>query len=696
MDNPLRFIYQFVDNILQLVKKQSIINSTLRSREVVTDQKNSQQIIKQQFSIFKGIYESIKSPVFSVDEAFKYTSFNKAHAGVMKLIYNADIELYHDILEYITVKEDRDKTNLNLTKALNGEHLVEDVLSGEEQQTRLYFEVTYDPIYNEDNKIVGVVVMAMDITKRKHAEDALKLSERRLTDIINFLPDATFAIDRDGKVIAWNRAIEEMTGVAANEILDKNDHEYGIPFYGEKRPILIDLVFNDNAEIRNKYPCIQKKEDKFIAEIHIQRLYGGKGAYLWFIASPLYDIKGNVIGAIESIRDITERIQVERELQRVNKLQSLILNNSTVGIAFVRNRIFEWLNPRMSELFRIEMNQLQGTSTRIIYPNDDAYKRVGDELYPLLALGKKAALEIEMQRGNGSLFWCRLEGNALDPSRPQDGSIWIWEDISERKKAEEEIQKLNQTLEQRVAERTAELAIAKERAESADRLKSAFLATMSHELRTPLNSIIGFTGMLLQELPGPLNSEQKKQLGMTRKSARHLLSLINDILDLSKIEAGQLNLSSDKFKISDVIQNVLDLLKPSAQSKNLLLTASIDPNLTEIVSDKFRVQQVVINLVNNALKFTNRGSVHVEAFQKDQKVIIKVTDTGIGIEPNQIDSLFKPFFQVDSNITRKHEGTGLGLSICKKLMTLLGGTIYVESEFEKGSIFTIELPLKNN
>ena len=147
----------------------------------------------------------------------------------------------------------------------------------------------------------------------------------------------------------------------------------------------------------------------------------------------------------------------------------------------------------------------------------------------------------------------------------------------------------------------------------ADHLKSAFLATMSHELRTPLNSIIGFTGMLIQELLA-LNDEQKKQLRMTQKSGRHLLSLINDILDLSKIEAGQLNLSTGKFKISEVIQNVLDLSRPFAQSKSLILTANVDPELPEIVSDQFRVQQVVINLVNNAIKFTEAGLVEVEAF----------------------------------------------------------------------------------
>ena len=194
-----------------------------------------------------------------------------------------------------------------------------------------------------------------------------------------------------------------------------------------------------------------------------------------------------------------------------------------------------------------------------------------------------------------------------------------------RKKTEIELQEYQENLENIVKERTAELEIAKERAESADQLKSAFLATMSHELRTPLNSIIGFTGMLLQELPGPINAEQRKQLGMTQKSGRHLLSLINDILDLSKIEAGQLNLSVDTFKISDVIQNVMDLSKPFADSKSLQLLATIDPDIHEIVNDKFRVQQVLLNLVNNALKFTDCGLVKVEAIELGNNLQVKGT-----------------------------------------------------------------------
>ncbi|MFQ5593448.1 MAG: GAF domain-containing protein [Anaerolineae bacterium] len=232
-----------------------------------------------------------------------------------------------------------------------------------------------------------------------------------------------------------------------------------------------------------------------------------------------------------------------------------------------------------------------------------------------------------------------------------------------------------------------------EAAQEADRLKSAFLSTMSHELRTPLNSIIGFTGIMLQGLAGPLNNEQTKQLGMVQSSARHLLDLINDVLDISKIEAGQLELASEPFDMRETIEKVVRAAIPLAEKKGLALIAEVAPEVGQIVSDRRRVEQILINLINNAVKFTEAGEVRVECEVSDGQLVTRVVDTGIGVEPEDTPRLFEPFRQLDGGLTRRHEGTGLGLSICKRLVEMLGGEIWAESEGEgEGSTFAFTLP----
>jgi len=294
-------------------------------------------------------------------------------------------------------------------------------------------------------------------------------------------------------------------------------------------------------------------------------------------------------------------------------------------------------------------------------------------------------------------------------------------DATERKRAEAELERHRLHLEELVAARTAELGqktadlersqaalrglledvsranreleAANARLQEVDRLKSLFIASMSHELRTPLNSIIGFTGILLQGLAGSLNDEQRKQLGMVKGSSEHLLSLITDIIDLSKVEAGKLSLAAEDVDLVRLARDVVDSLGPAAARAGLALALEA-PESLRVVSDRSRVRQVLVNLVGNAVKFTERGTVTVVLERRDGSARVAVRDTGPGIRAEDMGKLFQFFSRVTASGLPAREGTGLGLYLSRKLVTLLGGEIGVESEPGHGSEFAFTLPVE--
>jgi len=233
----------------------------------------------------------------------------------------------------------------------------------------------------------------------------------------------------------------------------------------------------------------------------------------------------------------------------------------------------------------------------------------------------------------------------------------------------------------------------------ASRMKSAFIANMSHELRTPLNAIIGFTGALLMKLPGPLTTEQDKQLNTIRSSARHLLSLINDILDVAKIEAGKVTLSLEHIACQALIEEVAETLRPLAQQKGLELSVELAPQPITVETDRRALTQILINLANNAIKFTERGAVRISLSQRsddDGQLLTEfaVADSGAGIKEEDQAKLFQAFSQLDSTSTRHAEGAGLGLYLCQNLANVIGGVLFFKSDFGHGSTFTLALKSK--
>ena len=385
------------------------------------------------------------------------------------------------------------------------------------------------------------------------------------------------------------------------------------------------------------------------------------------------------------------------EQRRADERMRLVVEAAPNALVMVdREGRIMLVNAQAERVFGYSRDELIGQLVERLLPH--GYRAA----HPQRRAGYLAHPQTRLMGAGRDLFGLRKDGSevpveiGLNPLVTREGAFVLASiiDITERKRTEDLLRTRNE-----------ELRLATERAEAADRIKSAFLATMSHELRTPLNSIIGFTGILLQELAGPLNPEQNKQLDMVRSSARHLLALINDVLDISKIEAGQLEVVAEPFDVRTSVAKIAGIVAPLAEKKGLALRTQLAGKLGEVASDKRRVEQILLNLLNNAIKFTDRGEValavdEVPDFKSpggtsaQPAVRLRVSDTGIGIKSEDMATLFRPFRQIDSGLSRNHEGTGLGLAICRGLADLMGAEIRAESEWGKGSVFTFTVPVK--
>ena len=527
---------------------------------------------------------------------------------------------------------------------------------------------------------------------RRQAEQALRNEQLFSDTMIESMPGILYFYDATGRFLRWNRNFESVSGYSSSEIARMHPLDF---FVGEERTRVETRI----AEVLEKGES--SVEAAFVAK-------DGRATPYFFTGKRIEFEKMTCLVGVGI--DISKRKHAEERLtESERKYRELVEQANSIILRWNAEGRITLLNEFGQRFFGYSSEEILGC--HVIGTIVPATESTGNDLRRLIEQISADPIAYEQSvnenmRRTGERVWIAWTNRLV---RDSLGSIVeilsVGTDITARRKAETALRVLNDTLERRVAARTVDLQMATERAEAADRIKSAFLATMSHELRTPLNSIIGFTGIMIQGLAGPLNQEQNKQLGMVRTSARHLLALVNDVLDISKIEAGQLDVSHELFDVRESVDKVIALVTPLAQKKGLALRIESAAALGKAESDERRFEQVLLNLLSNAIKFTERGEVVLTAelvadFQSDHSaskrsaVRLHVSDTGMGIKPEDLPALFQPFRQIDTGLARNHEGTGLGLAICRRLANLMGGDITVESVWEKGSTFSVTLPLK--
>jgi PAS domain S-box-containing protein len=415
----------------------------------------------------------------------------------------------------------------------------------------------------------------------------------------------------------------------------------------------------------------------------------------------IYDENDRYLGNAASILDITERKQAEIELEGHREHLEELVEERTRKLAESEKKyadlyenapdMFASIDAKTGKIMQCNQTFLNKTN----YSKDEL---IGQPIYYIYhpdCLGKaKASFEQFKTSGavqNAELKIKRKDGTALEvilnvtAIRDENGkpiySRSIWVDISVRKEAERRVLEAKETLE-----------MANERLKELDRLKSMFIGSMSHEFRTPLNSIIGFTGILLMEMVGKLEPKQKDFLKRANQSAKHLLSLITDIIDISKIEAGKIDTFNSQFVLGEVIDEAVDNIEPMRNKKGLDLHVNVPDNF-EIHNDRKRVYQCILNFLSNSIKYSEKGWVSISARQLNEEVEIVVEDTGIGIAEKDIPNIFQPFERLNSSLRNKELGTGLGLYLTKKMASeILGGSVKVESQLGVGSKFSLYLP----
>jgi PAS domain S-box-containing protein len=515
-----------------------------------------------------------------------------------------------------------------------------------------------------------------------------------LANVIEFLPDATFVIDRDKRIVAWNHACEVMTGVKKEALLGQSDYAYAEPFFGERRPILIDLLDMTSPEVEAFYKYVQRKGDVVYAESFIPRLRNGQGAYLWGEAAPLFDQAGQRCGAIEVIRDITEQKGVEQALRESErKYRELVEHANSIILHWTRDGRVIFLNEFGQRFFGYSEPEIRGRHViGTIVPETESS---GRDLRPLMDEICKNPTAFEQNvnenmRRNGEHVWIAWTNKVvLDQQGQVTEILSIGLDITERKRAEEALHQLNLELEQRVGQRTAELNATNEQLRAKNGELKGFAYTVSHDLKAPLRGIAGYASELDRKHRAGLSDRAHFCLTQILTATSHLDHLIEDLLRYSRLEAE--TPSPTEVNLPNLVETILRDRQLEIAEHHI--EVAVDIPFSTLWTWERGLAQVLTNLIDNAIKYSRQSSpprLRITAAAIDRAWRLSVCDNGIGFDMKYHDRIFGLFNRLVR--MEEFEGTGAGLAIVKKVLDKLGGKIWAESSPGAGATFFVDIP----
>jgi PAS domain S-box-containing protein len=644
----------------------------------VTDAHRMQEQLLHSESVLRTIFNSTNELHVLADSDYRVIAFNEAAAEGARLL-GCELAVGSDVIETFILAEYREQFRQHYQETLQGKkRLVEVRLPERVRSDITWLSIKYFPVYDErsEYQIRGVSLVLADITARKKVEEQLRVSEQFLNAIVNAIPSPIFVKNRRHEWVLLNDANVALIGASREQLLGKSDYDYFPPnqaaVFWELDEKTFELGFTINEE------TITNARGEFRTVItHKVVIPSHTEPYLVGVIMDITELKRTEA----ELRQSQRVLQQAQEIANIGNWQFLMTRQELL-LSPEEQRIMG-LMPTKSEPLRLHLSEYM---QRFVHPE---YREHLQEIF-LQALQHINEPDYSVEFENCLLH---TSGKYIDvfvraKFREYGIAYGITQDITEPKRFEQELLR------------------AKDQAESANRLKSEFLANMSHEIRTPMNAILGFAELLRSAHQSPIHDRKHEQyLEGISAAGRNLMSLLNDILDLSKLEAGRMEIQLEPVSLYALCNDIKQIFSVKTREKGLTFVVYLSPAVPKLLLlDGMRVRQVLFNLVGNAIKFTNTGfvGISVEANNQDHEqdheqsetiaLTVEVRDTGVGIAADQQERIFEPFTQQEGQSTRKFGGTGLGLTITKRLVEMMGGSVQVQSEVGKGAVFTVTLP----